>query len=144
MTFRNLWTCPSCKKQFANRNQAHSCNRYTVRGFLKGKTRGAIALFEKFQELVETCGPALVVPAKTRIAFQVRTIFAAVNSVNEGGMQAHVVLSRHVENPRFIRVEELTPHSFVHHFRIESPAQLDQEVQEWLKEAYQASSSTET
>lgn len=41
MAVKSLWTCPKCGRQFTNRNQSHSCGRYTVEDFLKGKPSGA-------------------------------------------------------------------------------------------------------
>ena len=76
-----------------------------------------------------------MVSTKTRIGFQVRMIFAAV-SLKENGLDCHVVLSRRLENPRFTRIEPLSPRNHVHHFRIHSVEELDDEVADWLKEAY--------
>ena len=105
--------------------------------FLAGKSAGAIALYERLSALVHQCGRVKLAPAKTRIGFQVRMIFAAVNKLNDGGLEAHVVLARRVSNPRFQRVETMSPKCYVHHFRVEALSELDQEVAGWLCEAYQ-------
>jgi len=63
-------------------------------------------------------------------------IFAAV-SLKQGSLNCHVVLSRRLENPRFTRIESISPQNHVHHFRIQSMDELDDEVYAWLKEAYQ-------
>ncbi len=136
MIFKGLWTCPRCGRMFANRNQSHSCGHHTVKQHLKGKSAHVRSLYEAFAALVEECGPVSIVAEKTRIGFQVRMIFAAV-SLRTDGLDAHVVLSRRLENPRFTRIELISPRSHVHHFRILSLEQLDDEVARWLKEAYQ-------
>jgi hypothetical protein len=114
----------------------HSCGQYSVDDFLKGKSPQAVALYTHFVELVQGCGPVIIAPAKTRIGFQVRMIFAAVNKLTDQHMDVHIVLARQLENPRFRRIESLTPTSHVHHFRITALDQLDEEVLSWLKEAY--------
>lgn len=134
---RPLWTCPKCRRQFINSNMPHSCGRYSVNKFLAGKSRSAISLYEQFSALVQDCGPVLIAPAKTRIGFQVRMIFAAVNKLSDQGLEAHVVLTRRLRTPRFRRIETLTPKCHVHHFRIESLNELDDEVRDWLREAYE-------
>jgi hypothetical protein len=131
-----LWTCPRCGRQFANRNQEHSCGAYTVDDFLRGKSAHALALYRRFVELVEACGPVLIAPAKARIGFQVRMIFAAVNKLTDKQLDAHVILTRRIEHPRFRRIETLTPTGHVHHFRVHSPDELGDEVASWLREAY--------
>jgi hypothetical protein len=108
-TSKDLWRCPKCGRHFVNRNQWHSCGSYSVESFLEGKSSAAIELFHRFAELVEACGPVLIAPAKSRIGFQVSTIFAAVNRLSDRGLYAHVVLSRRLESPRFRRIETLGP-----------------------------------
>jgi len=115
----------------------HSCGRFSVETFLAGKSAGAVALYERFSALVHECGQVKLAPAKTRIGFQARMIFAAVNKLNEHGLEAHVVLTRRLSNRRFKRIEMMSPKCYVHHFKVETPSDLDEEVAEWLCEAYQ-------
>ena len=131
-----LWRCPKCSRRFANQNQPHSCGHYTVDSFLKDRGPQAIALYERFVSAVRECGAVTLAPAKTRVGFQVRMIFAAVNKVSDRGLDAHVVLARRLENPRFTRIESLSAKNHVHHFRIRSLEEIDGEVRSWLKEAY--------
>ena len=115
----------------------HSCGRYSVEAFLAGKSPQAVSLFEHFSTLVHECGPVQIAPAKTRVGFQVRMIFAAVNKLSDRGLEAHVVLTRRLEDARFTRIESMTPKCHVHHFRVQSVAELDDQVKDWLREAYQ-------
>lgn len=115
----------------------HSCGHYSVEKYLAGQSPQAVALYEHFTALVCACGPVKIAPAKTRIGFQVRMIFAAVNKLSERGLEAHVVLTRRLESPRFRRIDAMTPRCYVHHFRIESLSEFDEEVESWLREAYQ-------
>ena len=130
-----LWKCPKCGRPFANRNQSHSCARHTLREHLAGKSPHAIALFREFARLVKSCGPVLVMPEKTRIAFQVRMSFAAV-SLRRDRLIGHVVLARRLENPRFTKIEHISPRNQVHSFCFHSTEEMDAEVVEWLREAY--------
>jgi Domain of unknown function (DUF5655) len=133
---QSLWQCPRCGRPFANRNQSHSCGKYTVRAHLSGKSPHARALYRNWVELVETCGPVKIVPAKTRIGFQVRMIFAAVNKIGDVCLDAHLVLARRIEHPRFRRVESLGPRSYVHHLRLCRSEDFDNLLRDWLCEAY--------
>lgn len=134
MNDRPLWTCPDCRRRFVNAGQWHSCGPWDVESFLAGKGRRARQLFDGFERLVASCGPVLLAPAKTRIGFQVRMIFAAVNSLSDRGLSAHLILPRRIESPRFRRIDDLGG-CWVHHVRIESPADLDDELRGWLAEA---------
>jgi hypothetical protein len=114
----------------------HSCGRYSVKQFLEGKSNNAILLFERFSALIHECGPVKLAPAKTRIGFQVRMIFAAVNKLSDQGLDAHIVLTRRLQSPRFKRIDTMSPKCYVHHFKIASVDEIDEEVKKWLREAY--------
>jgi hypothetical protein len=46
-------------------------------------------------------------------------------------------MQRQVDDPRITRSAPYTRRLYVHHFRIHSPDQLDQQFASWLREAYQ-------
>jgi hypothetical protein len=131
-----LWTCATCDRPFANRNQSHACGRYTVEEFLTGKSKHAVRLYKSFVEAIRECGEVIVAPAKTRVGFQVRMIFAAANRLSERGLAAHVVLARRLEHPRFSKIESISPRNHVHHFLIRDVHEIDDEMRLWLREAY--------
>ena len=135
MDLQPLWKCSKCGRLFANRNQSHFCSRYTLREHLTGKSRLAITLFQEFARLVRRCGPVRVVPEKTRIAFQVRMSFAAV-SLRQDRIVGHIVLARRLENPRFTKIEYISPRNHVHSFCFRSLHELDHELLTWVREAY--------
>lgn len=135
MRGEGLWKCPICERPFANINQSHFCSRYSLREHLAGKTPHAVKLFREFTKLVKRCGRVRVIAEKTRIAFQVRMSFAAV-SLRRDRIVGHVVLARRLESPRFTKVETISPRNHVHSFRFTSLAEMDDEVLNWLREAY--------
>ena len=108
-----------------------------MEAFLRGKGDPVLALYRRFVQLVQACGPLIVAPAKTRIGFQVRMFFAAVNKLTDRQLDTHVILTRRLEHPRFHRIETLTPRCHVHYFRVHTPDELDDEVAAWLREAYE-------
>lgn len=131
----DLWTCPKCGRRFVGRNMWHACGDFSVEGFLQGKGHRARELFERFESLIARCGSYEVAPAKTRVAFMGRVRFASVNSVSDRGLNLHFGLPQPVRNPRIRKVEQLGTW-FVHHMRITSMEQLDDELLGWLRESY--------
>jgi hypothetical protein len=132
----DLWTCPHCARQFANQNQEHSCVVRTVEDFLAGRPEHAVQLFEAFKAAALSCGDVTLAPVQTRIGFQARMIFASVNKITENWLDAHVVLARRLEHPRFRKVETISTRNHVHSFRISNVSDVDEDVMEWLQEAY--------
>ena len=132
----DLWSCPKCERQFANRNQEHSCVRRTVEDFLKGKGTRGRTLFAALTEAGLAVGNVTLAPAKTRVGLQARMIFASINRLSNDRLDAHVVLSRRLDHPRFYKIETISPRNHVHHFRISHVDEVDSEVIGWLREAY--------
>jgi len=67
--------------------------------------------------------------------FQVRMPFADV-LLKKNWLDAYVILARRLENPRFTKIETLSPRNHIHYFWIQSPDEIDGEVLGWLREAY--------
>lgn len=132
---RELWTCPACGRGFANRSQAHACGRHDLDAHFSGRPPEIRALFDALLARVRARGPVTVLPEKTRIAFQVRMSFAAAMP-RRGWLDGHLVLARRVESPLFRRIDSPSPRNHVHFFRLRSTADLTDEFDALLREAY--------
>lgn len=131
---RPLWTCPRCRRQFKNRNQAHSCGQFTVEQLLESKPPEVVQLYDRLAELTERCGQVVVAPTKTRVLFKVRTVFATVG-VTRNWLDLVLVLGRRVPSRRIKKSQAEYP-GIVHFLRIETADDLDDELAGWLQEAY--------
>ena len=133
---RPLWSCPHCRRTFANRNQPHTC---AAPGSLDDHFATAEpqvrATFDRIRAAIEAVGPVTILPEKTRIAFHVRMSFAAITP-RRRWLDGHVVLGRRLESPRFRRIEVFSPRNVLHTFRLTTPDEVDDEVRSWLAEAY--------
>lgn len=132
----SLWTCPRCGAKLISRNLAHSCGRATLDDWKARMGPRARKLYDRFERMIAACGEYHVAPAKTRIAFLGLVRFAGITSLSEHGMTCAFSLPRPRTSKRFVKVEEVVPDWWVHRLRITDPAELDAEVQEWLRESY--------
>src|SRR5262245_43276492 len=128
---KGIWTCPRCRRQFKNRNQAHSCGLFTVEQLLDGKPPEIVELYHALAELLLRCGDVVVAPTKTRVLFKVRTVFAAV-AVTRKWLDVLFVLRRRLNHRRIMKAQEEYP-GIVHVLRIEKPDDLDDELAGWLQ-----------
>jgi hypothetical protein len=131
----DLWTCRRCGARFTTRNQRHSCGRFSLDALFARSQPQVRALYERFARLVAACGPVVVIPQKTRVAFQVRMRFAAVTPQG-GALRGHLVLAERRPSACFQRIDSLGPRSHVHVFRIESPAAFTAEFARLVRAAY--------
>jgi len=130
-----LWRCPRCERVFANRNQTHTCALHDLEHHFAGRAPIVRELYDLIVAAIGELGPVIVLPEKTRIAFQVRMSFAQVTP-RRGWLDGHVVLARRLEHPRFRKIETFSPRNHVHHFRLTRPQDIDETFREWLREAY--------
>ena len=135
MVTRPLWTCPRCRRRFANRNQSHACGRHDLEHHFRGKDPAIRALYRAVRAAIAECGPVTILPEKTRIAFQVRMSFAQVTPRTRW-LDGHVVLARRLPHPRFRRIDTISPRNHVHVFRLVSAGEIDDDFRAWLREAY--------
>lgn len=103
---------------------------------LAGQPESSIELYRQFVRLVEACGPFHYAVSKTSITFKgTRRGFAGARPFQHG-LRGYLDLQRAVEDPRIINVSPYTKRLFVHHYRIATPDQLDDEFAGWIREAY--------
>ena len=130
-----MWQCVECGRAFANRNQTHTCGPLDLDHHFRARPPAIRALFDRVCERVQSLGPVIVLPEKTRIAFQVRMSFAQITPRNRW-LDGHFVLARRRPHRLVRRIETMSRRSHVHHFRLESPADLDDAFMSFLAEAY--------
>jgi len=128
-----LWRCPECGRRFANRNQFHFCGRYELEHHFVGKSPRVREIYEGFLVMLEEFGPVTVLPEKTRIAFQSRTSFAQL-TVRREWVVGHFVLARRADDPVFTKIEKMSPRTYVHDFRLDSPEEVER-LRPWAAEA---------
>ena len=131
-----LWTCPRCGHRFVSRNLAHSCSRYTLDEVFARARPNVRACFDRFVELIERCGPIVVIAQKTGIAIMVQVRFAGATVLRDR-LRIGFALGRRIEHPMLVKVEVYGPRWTVHRLDIRDPADLeDPRFAAWLCESY--------
>ena len=129
-----MWRCPTCGQTFTSRKAPHSCQVVPLDRHFEGR-EPMRPVFDAFVAAAEMNGPLTVDSTKSRITLQAEMRFAAIEPRRDH-LNAHVVLGRALDSPRFVKVEHLPPRYYVHRFRLQRPEDVDDEVREWLAEAY--------
>jgi hypothetical protein len=110
---------------------------WTVEDHLHGKPATVVALYRRFVELVQACGPFEYAVSKTAITFKGSRRGFAGAKPTAGSLDGYLDLQRRVEDPRIRRASLYTKRLVVHQFRVSAPEQLDEEFAGWVREAYQ-------
>jgi Domain of unknown function (DUF5655) len=109
---------------------------WTVEDHLRGKPAAVVALYQRFVELVQACGPFRYAVSRTAITFKgSRRGFAGAKPTRRG-LDGYLDLQRRVQDPRIRSAAPYTRRLVVHQFRVEALDQLDEEFAGWVREAY--------
>jgi hypothetical protein len=109
---------------------------WTVERHLRGKPEQIVALYNQFIRLAEACGPFSYSVTKSAITLKGRRRGFAGVTPRQTALTGYLDLQRRVVDPRIQRASPYTKRLFVHHFRVITPEQLDDEFATWLREAY--------
>ena len=132
-----MWTCPKCKHKFFNKNQSHSCGKFTVAGFLDKKSEKSRQLFRAFLKKYKETGPYELHPVKTRVALLTQMRFASINKLGEDYLDGHLVLTEsHEHAGLFYKIDNLNNRFFVHHFRIYEENEINKTFEKYMALAY--------
>ncbi|OPX85458.1 MAG: hypothetical protein A4E53_03452 [Pelotomaculum sp. PtaB.Bin104] len=119
-----------------------SPGEWTVEGLFSGRPE-ALALFHAVRRYIESIGPVKVEAMKTQVSFGAKTKFAWVwlpqlwtKKRPENSITLTFDVGRHIEHDRIVQAVEPRPGRWTHHVIIESEADLNEDVREWLREAY--------
>lgn len=108
-----------------------------VKQHLANGTSTSRDLYARFIEVLGTIGPFTVHPAKTSITFKgTRRGFCGAHPKGEKLIGYFDLMRKLPPDPRLGAVSAYTKTLYVHHFRITSLDQLNEEFQGWLREAY--------
>lgn len=111
---------------------------WTTEDHLRDKPADGVAMYHRFIELVERCGPFTYAVSKTTITLKgTRRGFAGARPTGRGELAGYFDLQRSVGDPRVISVSPYTARLFVHQFRISTLDELDDDFGALLCEAYQ-------
>jgi len=101
----------------------------------------ALAVLDGVRALVEGMGGAEVRTTKSQVAFRRRRGFAYLwlpgryLAKPAADVVLSVVLGRRDESPRWKEIAHPSPAQWMHHLEVTDPAQIDAEVEAWLREA---------
>jgi len=130
------WRCPECGRRFARKSQTHSCKTVSLESQLAAASPEVTRIYLALERVIREFGQFTAVPTKTQITLLARTTFAGV-TVRKNWLNIGFILTREIDHPRIRRVERHSPRACVHTVQLRSERNLDSQLRDWLREAYQ-------
>jgi hypothetical protein len=131
----SLWRCPNCGRRFAKARQWHSCEVKRLEEHFRGRDPELRELFDELVRRLRKLGPIGIDPVKTSINLTARHHFGAV-TVRGNFLRLGFLSERRIADARIVHIERLGPGKFGHSVVLESVADLDEVVMDWLAAAY--------
>jgi hypothetical protein len=104
---------------------------------------GAFRLFGNIRKFIETLGPVTVEATKTQVSFGTPKKFAWVwlpqmyiKKRKENSITLTFAAGRHIIHDRIAEAVESRPGRWTHHVVIEKESDLDEDIKDWLREAF--------
>jgi hypothetical protein len=109
---------------------------WTIERHLEAGSEQGRRLFDRFVEIVAAGGEYTTSVAKTTITFKgPRRGFAGARPKGDR-LLGYFDVTYRVDDPRISRASPYQKDLFVHHFRVDSLEQLDDEFVRWIADAY--------
>jgi hypothetical protein len=133
---KELWICPKCKRQFERKGQIHSCRSFPLYQHFERKPKGNL-LYEKFKlEVQKRLGPIQVESLKCCIHLVGQFTFAAVK-IFKDKIKIDFTLTRKIDHQRFVSGFQMSAHRYVYYIDIKQEEEIDQQLLDWVQEAYE-------
>jgi hypothetical protein len=113
-------------------------NKFTVKSHFNGKDATVREIYDRLLAGLRKFGPVTEDPKKTSIHLANATALAGV-ATRKKSLILTIKSSRKLNSSRIHRSEQVSAHRFHHELKLSSAAEVDQELMDWLKEAYEMS-----
>jgi hypothetical protein len=139
VTVEGMWRCPVCGRPFGRRNQSHTCApAMTLEAYFASGPAFERAIFEAVYDHLRGFEPLEVEPVSVGIFFKRRHMFAELRPRRDRVVLT-LMLSRRITHPRIRRTLRAASERTVHYVDLHTADDVDDQVCDWLSEAYLAS-----
>jgi hypothetical protein len=131
-----IWVCPECERQFARKGQGHECApAMSLEEYFSTGPERERPIFDAVMAHMDTVGPVHVEPVSVGIFLKRSTSFAQLRPMTKW-VALSFSLRRKVQHPRITR-KVVEYHGRYHHVvNVRGPDDIDDDIQDWLTEAY--------
>lgn len=137
-TSATRWTCPDCNRIFGGVGRSHMCAPgLTLDEFLEGRTAATDAIVRRVVDHLRDIddGSLIVDPVDALVLLKNGPMFANIR-VMKKWTAVGFNLQRHVVSARFSRKVQEHPGGYFHVLNVTDPVEIDDEVFDWLTEAF--------
>jgi uncharacterized protein DUF5655 len=132
------WICPRCDREFGRVHQAHTCvPGGSVADTFAGRPPVQRSIYDALTAHLSMLGPVHADAVRVGVFLKRERTLAEVRPMARS-LSVNIVLPRMVDDPRVVRTIRVTGDRTVHVLRLHRVDDVDDQVRDWLTEAYDA------
>ena len=130
-----IWVCPKCQRQFGRVKQSHECApAMSLEEYFSSGPERERPIFDVVRAHLESLGPIHIEPVSVGIFIKRERTFVELRPMVKWEALSFG-LSRTIDHPRIARKMKGGRRTY-HVVNIREPADVDEQVKEWLTESY--------
>ena len=126
------WNCPKCGRQFKHATNYHSCVRVNANSHFINKNPNVKAVYEKILKETKKFGEVNVSPVQSGIMLKNVSTFLSMR-LGKGWLDVDFFLPQETNEFPIYKTFRYTKRKVVHYVRLESTAEVDKQLVNWLK-----------
>jgi hypothetical protein len=132
------WVCPACDREFDRSHQSHVCvPGCTLDETFAGRPPVQREIYDSIQDFLESLGPVHLDVVSVGVFLKVERKLGEIRPMARA-LSVAFVLPRTVHDARITRTFGAGGDRVWHVMRLTDPSQVDDQVRDWLTEAYDA------
>lgn len=134
-----MWTCPDCERRFGKANQSHECApALSIEEYFESGPEFERPIFETIRDHLQSVDPDIwFEPVSVGIFFKRRSTFLSLRTMTKW-IAVSFNLDRKLTSTRLSRKVQAHSGRYFHVVNIKDQSQIDDQLLEWLTEAYEA------
>jgi len=133
------WICPQCNRKFKSTNQSHSCVMKSADEHFARKEANVRATYDTLVKKLKSGIDFEIHSVINAIMFTTDITFLAIKPKKEW-IDLEFLLDYEVNEFPIHKVVKATKTRYAHFVRIQKPKEVDDQLIEWIKEAYKLNS----
>jgi len=133
-----MWICPNCGRQFRDTNQDHSCLTTDVDSHFLKSNPLVKRTYSKMSNGVLDFEGVEVNPLKNAILFRTKSTFLAAKPKKDY-LEIEFLLGDKTEEFPIYKTFQATKSKFAHFVRLGTPEEVDAQLLDWLRKAWELS-----
>lgn len=130
------WECPKCHREFAKKNQQHSCVSYPLANHFKNKDYAKSLFAYLKQQITKKIGPVKIESLPCCIHFVSSYTFGACWALRDR-IRVDFRRDHKLTTKKPYKMIKMSPNRFLYYFDLKKKQDIDAELLGWMKKSYE-------